>query len=180
VVNIIKFLLGYIVMKKTVFLLVLILITSSCSFVIGSHPSTPGSTHIPSINTGRPVFPTLKGTIWKLDNNSTEQDRYLYIDEYEDKYAIGYERKGVRPEKYPAYYEYTALGREQDIPSASPLKFYDTVIFNEDDNDKNFIGFHLENSFLLYSAESTINITTIIESLESGTGGDVWKLYNYY
>ena len=168
-------------MKKTVFLLVLILITSSCSFVIGgSHSSTPGSTHIPSINTGRDVFNTLQGTVWKLDTYSPDQDTYLYIDKHESKYAIEYERKGARPEKYPAYYEYKSLDKKQDIPSASPLKFYDTVIFSEDNNDRNFIGFYLKTPFLLHTADSTgsPSITTVVEALEQDTG-DVWKLYNY-
>ena len=165
-------------MKKTVFLLVLMLATSSCSFVIGgSYPSTPGSTHIPSIDKGEDVFPTLQGTIWKKDSLS-DKDTYLYIDEYERKYAIKSEKKGVRPEEYPAYYEYTELNREQDIPSASPLKLYNTVIFNKANNDKNFIGFYLENSFLLYSAESTGNTTAVVEGLEQKIG-DEWKLYGY-
>ena len=165
-------------MKKTVFLLVLMLATSSCSFVIGSDFSTPSSTHIPSIDKGEDVFPTLQGTIWKLDDNSTEQDIYLYIDEHEHKYAIEPEKKGVRPEEYPEYYEYTELDREQDLPSASPLKFYNTVIFNKANNNKNFIGFYLETSFLLHSAESTGNTTAVVEGLEQQTG-DVWRLYRY-
>lgn len=164
-------------MKKIGFLLVLMLSISSCSFVIGSDVSTPSSTHIPNLDTGRKVFFTLQGTIWKLENNSAEKDSYLYIDEYEDKYAIKSEKKGVKPEKYPAYYEYTELGREQ-TPIPDPLKFYNTVIFEEEDDNNKFIGFYLVNNLLLYSAESTGSSIAVIESLESKTG-DMWRLYIY-
>ena len=118
--------------------------------------------------------------MWKLDSDSPDRDTYLYIDEYENKYAIGYERKGVRPKKYPDSEDYKSLDKKQEIPSSSPLKFYNTVIFSEDDNDKKFIGFHLTSPFILYSADSTgsPSITIVVEALEQNTG-DVWKLYNY-
>ena len=164
-------------MKKILCLLVLILSISACSFIIDTKSSVPKSTHIPSIDTGRSVFSTLKGTIWKSDSYSADQDTYLYIDEYEDKYAIEYEKKGVKPERYPADYEYISLGRQQDLPP-SPLKCYDTVLFNRKYNRNQFIGFHLKNSFLLYTAESTGSTIELIQSLESGTG-NMWKLYNY-
>ena len=167
-------------MKKTVFLLVLMVNISSCSFIIDSNSSEPTSTHIPSIVTGENIFFTLKGTIWKLDGKSTDKDTYLYIDKYENKYAIKPEKKGVRPERYPDSYEYTALGSEQDLITASTLKKEDTVIFDEKDNSKKFIGFHLKSSFELYSANSTgsTSIIAVVEGLERGTG-DKWKLYRY-
>ena len=160
-------------MKKTAFLLVLMLTICSCSFVIDSDSSEPRSTHIPTVVTGSSVYSTLQGTVWRLNSSSSLQDTYLYIDD--GKYSIEHEKKGVSPEKYPASYEYVALGREQ--PVSSPLSADNTVIFKEDSKDK-FIGFHLKSSYVLHSAESTENVAVFITSLQNGTG-DTWSLYNY-
>ena len=164
-------------MKKILCLLVLTLTTSSCSFIIDSDISTPGSKHIPSIDTGRDVFSTLQGTVWKSDSYSAEQDVYLYIDEYEDKYAIKPEKKGVQPDRYPEDHEYTALAGKQPL-SGTSLKFYNTAVFEKKEQRRQYIGFYLKDRFTLDVAESSGSITTLITSLEGGTGS-VWKLYNY-
>ena len=68
------------------------------------------------------------------------------------------------------------MGKEEALASASSLKFYDTVIFQEKDNNNQYIGFHLQNSDILYTAESTGSSTELIINLEQKTGRK-WRLY---
>ena len=145
----------------------------SCSFIIDYDSSEPYSTHIPSITPGVDVFPTLKGTVWKLENGSSSGDIYLYIDKSGYKYAKKSERRGVKPDRYPSSY-IVLNGRL--LPSVSPLSTDDTVIFKEYYNINKFIGFHLKSRYELYSADSTGSAASVITSLQNGTG-DKWSLY---
>ena len=163
-------------MKKNIFLLVFVM--TSCSFVIDTNYNNlgPRSTHIPNIDTGKKIFPELQGSMWRSEENSKDKDTYLYIDINENKYAIKTEKKNIVPNKYPENHAYTLLGKEEALASASSLKFYDTVIFQEKDNNNQYIGFHLQNSDILYTAESTGSSTELIINLEQKTGRK-WRLY---
>ncbi|MDK2818856.1 MAG: hypothetical protein KFW21_05350 [Spirochaetota bacterium] len=163
-------------MKKNIFLLALMI--TSCSFIIDTNYNNlgPRSTHIPNIDTGKKIFSELRGTMWRSEENSKDKDTYLYIDINENKYAIKTEKKNMVPNKYPANHSYTLLGKEEALASASSLKFYDTVIFQEQDNRNQYIGFHLQNSCTLYTAESTGSSTELINNLEQKKGRK-WRLY---